>query len=145
EQQEYNYIDVQNLPFESGYHNLGSAGPSNVLGVESNYIKETMISYMARLNYSFKDRYLVTISNRWDGSSILGEGHKWNTFPSAAVGWRISEEPFLQDVGFIYNLKARLSYGFTGNNAVNPYRTQVLAYSQTNFPSSLDRHTSYDF
>ena len=57
-----------------------------------------MTSYMARMNYGFKDRYLLTASVRWDGSSVLAPGHKWATFPSAALAWRIDQEDFMKDI-----------------------------------------------
>ena len=130
---EFTSIDVKNLPFDSGIYNLGSAGTINSVG--SNFIKATMLSYVLRANYSFKGKYLVTLSNRWDGSSKLSEGNKWNAFPSGAFGWRLSEEEFIQDMGKISNLKLRASYGFTGNNAVAPYQTRSYA----------DKLVYYDF
>lgn len=131
EEFESSFINVQNLPFESGFHNLGSATAANVLEVGSNYEKITLMSYMARLNYSFRDKYLLTVSARWDGSSKLAPGYQWASFPSAAIGWRMSEESFLQGVSFIEDLKLRVGYGFTGNNNIDPYATQVLATTQT--------------
>ncbi len=124
---ESEFIDVLNLPFNSLYYNLGSAGPGNVQEVGSNFWQRSLISYMGRVNYSFNDRYLLTLSARWDGSSLLGEGHKWSYFPSAAIGWRIIEENFMQNVGFLSDLKVRLSYGYTGNNNINNYETLARA------------------
>ena len=124
-QYESSSINVKNLPFESGIYNVGSAGTINSVG--SSYWKETMLSYVLRANYSFQDKYLLTISNRWDGSSKLSEGNKWNAFPSGAIAWRINEEAFMADIDAVSNLKARVSYGYTGNNAVSPYQTQKFA------------------
>ncbi len=129
ERNESSYIHVENLPYESLYYNLGSA--PDILSVGSDFSKISLVSYMGRLNYAFRDKYLLTLSSRWDGSSKLASGHKWAVFPSAAVAWRISEESFLQNADFLDNLKLRLSYGFTGNNNINPYATQVLANNQT--------------
>ncbi|MBR0263885.1 MAG: TonB-dependent receptor [Prevotella sp.] len=80
-------------------------------------------SYMARINYSFKDRYLLTASARWDGSSVLAEGNKWDFFPSMALGWRMEQEEFMKNVSWIDQLKLRLGVGVTGNAAVSPYGT----------------------
>ena len=80
-------------------------------------------SYMARVNYSFMDRYLLTASARWDGSSVLAEGKKWSFFPSMALGWRMEQESWLHDVSWIDQLKLRLGVGVTGNAAVSPYGT----------------------
>lgn len=79
---------------------------------------------MARINYSLFDRYLLTVSGRRDGSSVLADGRKFSFFPSAALAWRISEENFLKDSKFVNNLKLRIGYGKTGNSAVEPYQTQ---------------------
>lgn len=129
ERNESSFINVENLPFESLFYNLGSA--TDILSVGTGFDKTTLISYMVRLNYSFQDKYLFTVSTRWDGSSKLAPGYKWASFPSAAIGWRISEENFLQGADFLDNLKLRLSYGYTGNNNINPYATQTLASNQT--------------
>ncbi|MDA3929202.1 MAG: TonB-dependent receptor [Prolixibacteraceae bacterium] len=118
-------ISVKNLPFDSGIYNVGSAGTVNSVG--STYSKQTMLSYVLRANYSFQDKYLLTVSNRWDGSSKLSEGNKWNAFPSGAVAWRVTEEDFMEDMETISNLKARVSFGYTGNNAIDPYQTQKFA------------------
>ena len=61
---------------------------------------------MVRFNYGFDNRYLLTMSGRWDGASQLAEGYKWDFFPSAALAWRINNEEFLKDVNWIENLKA---------------------------------------
>lgn len=129
ERNENSFINVENLPFESLYYNLGSA--TDILSVGSGFSKISLMSYMLRLNYSFQDKYLLTVSNRWDGSSKLAPGYKWASFPSAAIGWRISEENFLQGARFLDNLKLRLSYGYTGNNNISPYSTLSLASNQT--------------
>ena len=78
---------------------------------------------MARINYSFKDKYLLTVSARQDGSSVLAEGHKYSWFPSAALAWRISKENFM-NVNWVNDLKLRIGAGVTGNSAIAPYATQ---------------------
>ena len=76
---------------------------------------ETLQSYLSRVNYAYSGKYLVSLSARWDGSSRFGADTKYGFFPAASLGWRISEENFLKDNSTISNLKARLSYGVTGN------------------------------
>ena len=90
----------------------------------SNFRKTTLTSYMARANYSYADKYLLTLSGRWDGASQLAEGHKWDFFPSAAIGWRMEQEHFLQDLTWINQLKLRAGVGTTGNAAIEAYGTQ---------------------
>ena len=80
-----------------------------------------LISYLARANYSYADKYLVTATVRSDGSSRFGPNNRWGTFPSFALGWRLSEENFLKNSSWIDELKLRASYGFTGNFNIGNY------------------------
>ncbi len=90
----------------------------------SNYVKSSLASYFGRLSYKYDERYLLTASVRADGSSTLADGHKWGYFPSVAGGWRISEESFMADAGdWLSNLKLRVSWGISGNSAIDPYQT----------------------
>lgn len=109
------------------FYNVGSGGDLSTLQASGGYVKETILSYALRLNYSFRDKYLITLSNRWDGASVLAAGNKWASFPSAALGWRVSQEPFLTNANFLDELKVRASYGFTGNKVVDPYATLATA------------------
>lgn len=92
-------------------------------GMSTTLSENQLASYMARVNYSFLDRYLLTVSGRYDGASVLAPGHKWDFFPSAALGWRIDQEEFMQDVDWIGQLKLRLGIGTTGNSAIEAYST----------------------
>lgn len=85
--------------------------------------ERALSSYMARINYAFMDRYLLTASARWDGASVLASGNKWDFFPSMALGWRMEQERWLRDVKWVDQLKLRLGVGVTGNAAVPPYGT----------------------
>lgn len=87
-------------------------------------LTETQLrSYMARLNYGFDDKYLLTVSVRHDAASQLGEGYKGDMFPSAALAWRVSREKFMQKVSFVNDLKFRIGVGVTGNSSIDPYKT----------------------
>ncbi|HYE54416.1 MAG TPA: SusC/RagA family TonB-linked outer membrane protein, partial [Chitinophagaceae bacterium] len=92
--------------------------------IRSSYLKENLVSFSGRLNYSYRGKYLASVTVRTDGSSKLGENNKWDVFPAVALGWRISDEPFLMNSRTISDLKLRVSYGVTGNDAIAPYRTQ---------------------
>lgn len=95
------------------------------------YRKETLASYTARVNYSIDDKYLFTFSGRYDGSSKLAVDNKWAFFPAAAFAWKASDEDFLQNADWLNNLKLRLSYGESGNDtSANPY--QSLAFLSGN-------------
>ena len=76
------------------WYNMGAG--STLKAPSSNYTGDKMLSYFARINYSFKDRYLVTVTGRFDGSSKFGEDNRFAFFPSAALGWRASEEDFVE-------------------------------------------------
>lgn len=90
---------------------------------DASFVKETLISQMARLNYSYKSKYLLTLTARRDGFSGFGENNKYGFFPSMAVGWNIGREDFLKDSEIVDELKIRASYGSNGNQAVSAYRT----------------------
>lgn len=83
----------------------------------------TLISYLARANYSYKQKYLFSAAIRADGCSRFGKNNRWGYFPSMSVGWRLSEEPFMKSVtgNWLDNLKLRVSYGETGNNQIPNY------------------------
>lgn len=118
-------MTVVDMPFDVKWYNLSSGTVQNQ---GSYYEKITMLSYVARLNYEYKGKYLATIASRWDGSSKFKDGNRWGMFPSAALAWRMSEENFMTSAEWLTNLKLRVSYGITGNNAlVGPYDTQALA------------------
>ncbi|HEX6534037.1 MAG TPA: SusC/RagA family TonB-linked outer membrane protein, partial [Gemmatimonadaceae bacterium] len=107
----------------------GATTEQNFLDVQDNLL----ISFFGRVNYTLRDKYLLTASLRRDGSSKFGPSHQWGVFPSAAVAWRIGNEPFMQNVGWLSDLKLRLSWGRNGNQAFPNY----LAYSSYAFGSSL--------
>ncbi len=102
-------------------YNLGAAETVNPPG--SGISEWTLASWLGRANYSLNDKYLFTASLRADGSSRFGSNHKWGYFPSGALAWRVSQEPFLKDIRLISDLKLRTSYGITGNTALNPYQS----------------------
>lgn len=80
--------------------------------------RNTLVSYFGRLNYSYKNRYLLTFTMRFDGSSRFADGNRWGKFPSLALGWKLKEENFLKDVNFLSDLKLRLGWGITGQQDV---------------------------
>ena len=81
--------------------------------------RNTLVSYFGRLNYTYADKYLLTYTMRWDGSSRFADGSRWGTFPSVALGWKIKEENFLKDVDVLSDLKLRLGWGITGQQDID--------------------------
>lgn len=124
------------LSFNSLWYNLQGGANSNTS--TSGYTQTNLMSWLARANYSYDDRYYATASIRFDGSSKLADGHKWGSFASAALAWRISGESFMQDVDWINNLKLRLSFGQSGNDNVSAYQTMgaISGAKQYTFGSS---------
>ena len=94
------------------------------VSIGTGLVQSQITSYGFRANYGLMDRYLLTVSGRYDGSSVLAEGNKWAFFPSAAIGWRIDQEEFMQGFDWLNQLKLRAGIGITGNSAVDPYQTK---------------------
>ncbi len=109
------------------FNNLGAG--STLPGVSSGASTYGFNSYFGRLNYGYKDKYLVTFTGRADGSSKFGENNKFAFFPSTAVAWRVSEEDFLKGNPIVSNLKVRASVGLTGNSEIPPYSSLALLSS----------------
>ncbi len=91
---------------------LSSVRPGDISSYKND---RTLISFLGRVNYSYLDRYLLTVSFRRDGSSVFGENNKWGNFPSASVAWQIDQEPFMANQTIFNELKLRGGYGVTGN------------------------------
>ncbi len=120
----------EGLPYDSDWHAIQTA--EQITNVNSSYWEAKMMSFMGRVNYVFKDRYLFTAAARYDGTSRLAQKNRWGLLPSVAVGWSIKDENFMKNVGWVDALKLRASWGKTGNNnighnitltqiALNPY------------------------
>lgn len=124
EEWEYSNQSAKGFSYNSLWYNLGASGLSNATKSTTDFEKRTLASFLGRVQYSFNERYLLTLSGRYDGSSRLAAGNQWAFFPSAALAWRMSEEDFLKGFEQLSNLKLRISYGTTGNDAVDIYGTQ---------------------
>ena len=120
---EYSHVSAQDLPYEEQlWYDLRSNREGKALDYGSNYEAQSRTAYMARVNYSLLDKYLVTVSGRWDGASVLAPGNKWQFFPALAVAWKLHEESFLKNLDFISTSKIRVSWGITGNSLIPPYQ-----------------------
>jgi TonB-linked SusC/RagA family outer membrane protein len=103
------------------YNNLGTAQQTNT--GSSNKNDWALRSYIGRINYDLKEKYLLTLTGRIDGSSRFGEGNKSAFFPSGSVAWRVSNESFMHNVKAVSDLKIRASYGLTGNQEIGQYQS----------------------
>lgn len=103
----------------------------------SSQSQSQLASYLGRLNYIYKDRYLFTFTARADGSSKFGSNNKWAFFPSTAIAWRVSEEGFMNEIDWLANLKLRASYGKTGNQNIGSYQSLAMLGTM-NYPIGND-------
>lgn len=122
----YHYEGAAQRAFVNSFNEkwYNTASLSNIQSYSTSLSETSMESYMARLNYNFDDKYLLTVSTRWDGASQLADGNKWDFFPSAALGWRIDQEDFMDNATWMDQLKLRAGYGITGNSAIDAYATK---------------------
>lgn len=132
QEKDWSKMEAEGMLWNTLWNNMAAA--DKVRGIESSMTKMNLMSFMLRLNYIYGNRYLLTVTGRADGSSRLSAGNQWGIFPSAALGWVVSEEKFMKRFNNLSNLKLRLSYGVSGNDRVNPYSSFML----------LSR-TEYDF
>ncbi|MDT0647986.1 TonB-dependent receptor [Zunongwangia sp. F260] len=141
--QEYQETFWENLyGYRSGYLTNGAtdlnAGDATTARNSNASYTSAISSYFARAFYSFDERYLLTATLRYDGSSQFATENRWGWFPSAALAWRISNEEFLEDNEYINNLKLRLGYGAVGNQSVPNYAfTSIYGASATPFGAGL--------
>lgn len=118
----YTYFEASQSNFEDdfyGYYNLGSGTDRPSVG--NDYDKWAMNSYFLRAAYSYDNKYMATVTGRYDGSSKFGENNKYAFFPSIGLGWMMSNEDFLKDHPVISKLKPHTSFGVTGNSEIGTY------------------------
>jgi TonB-linked SusC/RagA family outer membrane protein len=120
---DYTYVDGQQFP-SNAYKELIASAKITAGNTQVNDF--TFLSYFARANYKFKNRYLLGLSGRVDGSSRFGSGSKYGFFPAASAGWIMSEESFLSDNKIVEFLKIRASYGITGNAEIGNFASRGL-------------------
>ena len=120
----YSQLSAGATDFPTDYIHYLSAGTIN----SGTHLKSewSMVSLLARANYVYDNKYMLTATVRRDGSSRFGANQKWGTFPSVSVGYRVSEEPFMQDFRALSDLKIRASYGVAGNNSIGNYNQIAL-------------------
>lgn len=127
-----NTINASNFPNDATMNEAVQLAVDKT--VSSSRSKDKLDSYMGRINYAFRDKYLLDLIARVDGASKFGANNKYGFFPAAALAWRVSEEPFIKRIPAISNLKLRLTYGVTGNaGAIGPYQSLATAGSTGNY------------
>ena len=122
QEREYTYFNAVGSNFTDdfyGYYNLGKGSDRPSVG--NDHDKWTMNSYFLRGAYSYDNKYMATVTSRWDGSSKFGANNKYSLFPSIGLGWMMSKESFLEDSPIISKLKPHTSFGVTGNSEIGTY------------------------
>ena len=123
----YNSNSITGLGFPNDATTNEALQLANTVSTNSSRSQERLDSYLARINYGYKDKYFFDITARADGSSKFGANHKYGFFPAASAAWRIIEEDFMKNVSVISDLKLRGSYGMTGNaGAISTYKSLSL-------------------
>lgn len=144
-QNNHNYTNVTAQGFvadDFSYKNLGAAYLKDMFQLSSDFVTNSLISYIGRLNYNYDNKYFATVTARYDGSSKFAPGNKWGLFPSLALAWDISKEDFFKDLN-LDALKLRAGYGLAGNQNIpdfayySIYNTQFTSGSGTFVPSTL--------
>ena len=123
---EQNYANNYNFPtdfFQWNNLGIGQALKEGKAGMGSSASENTLIGFFARVSYAYDNRYNLLVSVRREGSSKFGDNNKWGTFPSASLGWTISNEKFMEGITWLNNLKLRAGFGITGVIPNNPYES----------------------
>ncbi len=130
------YLNAQkNVFMFDNVHEMDNGEKMYAIG--GNETEWALLSYMARVNYSYEDRYLLTATIRRDGSSRFGKKHRWGTFPSVSVAWRASQEKWFPKNDYINDLKVRAGYGVTGSQASVGNYSYLASYNTSVYPFGI--------
>lgn len=132
----YDYYNAQKNVFQfDNVHEFDNG--EKMYSMNGNLTEWSLLSYMGRLNYSYKNRYLLTATVRRDGSSKFGPKHRWGTFPSASAAWRITQEKWFPKIKFLDDLKIRIGYGVTGSQASVGSYGYLAQYNTGKYPIGI--------
>lgn len=137
---DYDYYNAQKNVFQfDNVHEFDNG--EKMYSILGNMTEWALLSYMARLNYSYKNRYLLTATVRRDGSSKFGPKHRWGTFPSVSLAWRMSDEKWFPKTKFIDDIKIRAGYGVTGSQASVGSYGYLAQYNTSVYPLGIAGNT----
>ena len=139
----YQSTNLTALGFAVDLTGADALGGASSLSGSSPFTERVLRSYLGRINYSYADKYLATVTYRADASSVFGPNNKWGYFPSLSLAWRLAEEPFIKKLKLFSALKLRGSYGITGNQGIAPYQT--LANMTNNFSGNNYGNANYPY
>lgn len=135
----YTYLNTRGFATDDfSYYNIGSGSDLDQLSMGSDFITETLVSYLLRFNYNYAQKYYLTATARYDGSSKFAKGHQWGLFPSFSAAWNVTGENFMEDQKVFDALKLRAGYGIVGNQNIDNFAFRSLYY-----PSVKDNQVAY--
>lgn len=145
-QTKYSYMNGSAMGYGSnlfGYHSLQSGYKKDQRGLSSGWSEHTLLSYIARVNYTYDDRYLLTATGRYDGSSKFASGNQWGIFPSLSAAWNITEEDFMKEQHFFDQLKLRTGFGIVGNQNIDDFA--YLSLYNVSYTGTAETGYTYSF
>jgi len=145
-QTKYSYINGTAMGYGSnlfGYHSLQSGYKKDQRGLGSGWSEQTLLSYIARINYTYDDRYLLTATGRYDGSSKFAHGNQWGLFPSLSAAWNLTEEDFMKEQHFFDQLKLRTGFGIVGNQNIDDFA--YLSLYNVSYTGTVETGYTYSF
>lgn len=135
----YTYLNTRGFATDDfSYYNIGSGADLDQLTMGSDFITETLVSYLLRFNYNYAQRYYLTATARYDGSSKFAKGNQWGLFPSFSAAWNVAGESFMEDQKIFDILKLRVGYGIVGNQNIDNF-----AYRSLYYPRVKDNEVEY--
>jgi len=137
---EQTYMSGRDIPAEYfQYYQIGAAQQDLAVSPgNQDYWQSGLLSWMGRAIYTYDNKYMLSVAFRSDASSRLAKGHQWHTYPAVSAGWNIGRENFMQELGWVDNLKLRVGYGQTSNQSISPYSTLgALSTKYYNFGSNM--------
>ncbi|MBP5488319.1 MAG: SusC/RagA family TonB-linked outer membrane protein [Bacteroidales bacterium] len=148
EQQYYFESSLYNYDFDTDFFGVNNIGAGKALltgnaSMDSYKSSSRYIAFFGRAMYNYSDKYMASVSLRRDGSSRFGANHKWGWFPAVSLGWRVTEEDFMQDVKWLDEFKLRAGFGMTGNQDFGNYKSLFLVKTTGNFYYDGKWSTSY--
>ena len=136
---QYTYLNTYGFATDDfSYYNIGAGSDKEQLQMGSDFITETLLSYLLRFNYNYAQKYYLTVTARYDGSSKFAKGHQWGIFPSFSAAWNVTGESFMEGQKVFDMLKLRVGYGIVGNQNIDNY-----AYRSLYYPSIKDNQVAY--
>ena len=139
------YTKAQGMRFacdELGYKDLGGASKFESTEIDSDFYTQTLLSYLVRGNYVYANKYYITATARYDGSSKFASGNQWGLLPSFSLAWDMRQEKFMDKADWLDRLKLRVGFGIVGNQDIENYAYNTWYYQTANHSGRFDGRRS---